>query len=350
VDASAAAERLKALARAAGFDLAGVAALGPAATGAAYRRWLARGDQAGMAWMERNVELRADPRGLLPGARSALVVALRYAPLEGFDEPPPGDLWPRVARYARGRDYHDLIRGGLERVAAEAARLFPGIASRVCVDTAPLLERELAARAGLGAVGKNTNLLHPEIGSWFLLGELLLTLDLPPDPPLADLCGDCSRCLDACPTGALPEPWRLDARRCLSYWTIEHRGPVAESVRGALAEWAFGCDVCQEVCPWNRRPAPIDHPELGLPPERRKLDLAGLLGLAEEDFRSLFRGSPMKRARAEGLRRNAALALAGTADERARGALESAAEGDPSPVVREAAAWALAAPGRGTGR
>ena len=343
MDASAAAERLRAMARAAGFDLAGVARLAPAATGEAYLRWLARGDQAGMAWMGRNVELRLDPRGLLAGARSALVVGLRYAPLAGAAEPPAGDLWPRVARYARGADYHDLMRARLERIAEEARRAWPEVGTRVCVDTAPLLERDLAARAGLGAVGKNTLLLNPEAGSWFLLGELLLTLDLPPDAPLADLCGSCTRCLEACPTGALPEPFRLDARRCLSYWTIEHRGEVAAEVRGALGDWVFGCDVCQDACPWNRRPAPADHPELDLPERRRPLDLAGLLGLAEEDFRVLFRGSPMKRARAEGLRRNAALALAGRSDPRARKALGAAAEGDPSPVVREAAAWALAA-------
>lgn len=349
MDASAAAERLKAMARARGFDLAGVARLAPAATGEAYRRWLAQGDQAGMAWMERNVELRLDPRGLLEGARSALVVGLRYAPLAGA-APPPGDLWPRVARYARGEDYHDLMRERLDGIAEFARREWPGVGTRVCVDTAPLLERDLAARAGLGAVGKNTLLLSPEAGSWLLLGELLLTLDLPSDVPLADLCGECTRCLDACPTGALPEPYRLDARRCLSYWTIEHRGAVAEPVRGFLGDWVFGCDACQEACPWNRRPLPADHPELDLPERRRTLDLAGLLELDEEGYRTLFRGSPMRRARAEGLRRNAALALAGRSGRRAREALGTAAERDPSPVVREAAAWALAAPGEGGGR
>lgn len=349
MDAHAAAQRLRTMARTAGFDLAGVARLAPAATGEAYLRWLARGDHAGMGWMERNVELRLDPRGLLEGARSALVVALRYAPLAGADEPVPGDLWPRVARYARGDDYHDLMRARLEQVAAAARHEWPGVGTRVCVDTAPLLERDLAARAGLGAVGKNTLLLHPEAGSWLLLGELLLTLDLAPDAPLSDLCGDCARCLEACPTGALPEPYRLDAGRCLSYWTIEHRGEIPAGARRGLADWVFGCDICQEVCPWNRRRPPADHPELNLAEGRRALDLAGLLALPEPAFRELFRGSPMKRARAEGLRRNAALALAGRADRRAREALEAAAGGDPSPVVREAAAWALSPAAKGGG-
>jgi epoxyqueuosine reductase len=313
VDRSTLAERLKESARRQEFELAGVAALAPAATAVAYLDWLARGDQAGMTWMERNQDLRADPRRLLPGAMSALVVGLRYGPSE--DGSTEGDLWPRVARYARGRDYHDLVRERLERVAVEAVALAPGCRTRVCVDTAPLLERELAARAGVGAVGKNTMLLHPEAGSWFLLGELLLTVELTPDTPLADLCGDCTRCLDACPTGALPAPYRLDANRCLSYWTIEHRGEVAPEVQPYLREWVFGCDVCQEACPWNGRARPVAAPEFAVPEARRELDLAGLLALDPEAYRERLRGSPLKRAKLEGLRRNAALALAGLAAE-----------------------------------
>ena len=339
-DRGAAAAFVKARAREAGLDLAGIASLTPAATGAAYRRWLERGDQAGMSWMARNVEVRVDPRRLLPGARSALVVGLRYAPLEGEDEGAATDLWPRVARYARGADYHDVIRSRLLRVAAAIEERWPGEPTRICVDTAPLLERELAARAGLGAVGKNTLLLSPEAGSYVLLGELLTGLDLAPDPPLADLCGQCTRCLDACPTGALPEPYRLDSRRCISYWTIEHRGEVDPSIRPYLEDWAFGCDICQEACPWNRGLPAAGHPELAPPPGRRELDLVGLLGLAEVEYRERFRGSPMKRARAAGLRRNAALALAGREDAPARAALERAEAGDPAPEVREAAAWA----------
>lgn len=312
MDRSTLAERLKEAARHQGFELVGVASLAPAATANAYRDWLARGDHAGMAWMERHAELRADPRRLLPGAMSALVVGLRYGPREGEDSE-AGDLWPRVARYARGRDYHDLLRERLERVAAEATALAPGCGTRVCVDTAPLLERELAARAGLGAVGKNSMLLHPEAGSWFLLGELLLTVELAPDTPFADLCGDCTRCLDACPTGALPAPYRLDANRCLSYWTIEHRGEIAEEVRPQLRDWVFGCDVCQEVCPWNARARPVAAPEFAVPEGRRSLDLAGLLALDPEAYRERLRGSPLKRAKLEGLRRNAALTLAALA-------------------------------------
>jgi epoxyqueuosine reductase len=347
MDRAAAAERIKALALEAGFDLAGIAPLGPATTGAAYRRWLARGDQAGMGWMARNVGLRLDPRGLLEGASSALVVALRYAPLvEPDGGGPTGDFWPRVARYARGRDYHDLVRARLRRVATEVERSWPGTATRVCVDTAPLLERELAVRAGLGAIGKNTLLLHPEEGSWLLLGELLLTLDLPGDPPLADLCGECALCLEACPTGALPEPRRLDSRRCLAYWTIEDRGEPPGDLRAAVRERIFGCDACQEVCPWNRRPEAVERPEFAPRPEMADLDLAGILGLTEEAYRERLRGSPLRRARLDGLKRNAALAFAGAASADQRAVLEAVASGDPSPLARSVAAWALEAPRR----
>jgi epoxyqueuosine reductase len=303
------AARLKSWALEAGFDMAGVASLEPSAHGEAFRRWLERGDHAGMEYMARRVELRLAPSEVLAGARSALCVALRYWPLAGEPEP-EGDLWPRVARYARGRDYHDVMG---ERLAALGRRIeseFPGTASRWYVDTGPVLERELAARAGLGAVGKNTMLLHPEAGSWFLLGEIFLTLDLAPDVPFADLCGSCTRCLEACPTGALREPYRLDSERCLSYWTIEHRGDFPPAAAEMVVEggWVFGCDACQEVCPWNGAPEPADHPEFQTPSERRGLTLADLATLSTERYQALFRGSPMKRAKLAGLQRNAALA------------------------------------------
>ena len=298
---------LKTWALEAGFDRAGVAGLEPSAHGEALLRWLARGDQAGMGWLERRIEARLEPAKVFPGTRSALCVALQYYPL-GDDEP-ENDLWSRVARYARGQDYHDVMQDRLKVLEARILEAFPGTISRRYVDTGPVLERELAARAGLGAVGKNTMLLHPEAGSWFLLGELFLSLDLAPDIPLADLCGSCTRCLEACPTGALAEPYRLDSNRCISYWTIEHRGPFPDEVQEMVGDWVFGCDICQEVCPWNTAPEGADHPELQLPEARRELDLAGLLRLSSEEYVERFRGSPMKRAKLEGLQRNVAAAM-----------------------------------------
>jgi epoxyqueuosine reductase len=349
---SAAAERIRAWALEAGFDRAGVAHLAPTATGPAFQSWLARGDHAGMGYLERRLEARLAPSTLLEGARSVVCVALRYAPLAG-DHEPAGDLWPRVARYARGRDYHELMSERLDALASRIGEAFPGAASRRYVDTGPVLERELAARAGLGVVGKNTCLLDRELGSWFLLGELLLTLDLTPDEPLADLCGGCTLCLDACPTGALPEPYRLDSNRCISYWTIEHRGPLPAAARELAGDWVFGCDVCQEVCPWNRRRhavGPADHPELMLPPARRELDLAGLLGISRDDYVERFRGSPMKRARREGLQRNAAVAMGNRGDAAYVAPLAEALLHGDDPVVRGHAAWALGRIGGTTAR
>ncbi len=348
MDAARRATLLKTWALAAGFDRAGVARLEPSAQGGALRAWLARGDHAGMAWLERGVARRLDPGAVLPAARSALCVALDYHPLAG-EEAPEGDLWPRVARYARGRDYHEVMEERLAALEARIAGAFPGTASRRYVDTGPVLERELAARAGLGAQGKNTNLLHRGAGSWFLLGEILLTLELAPDPPLADLCARCTRCLDLCPTGALPEPYRLDANRCISYWTIEHRGDLPAEAREMVGDWVFGCDVCQEVCPWNVRREvrgaaegiePADHPELRIPVERRDLDLAGLLGLGREEYVERFRGSPMKRAKLEGLQRNAAVAMGNRREARYVAPLAEALRGGDPSLARHAA-WAL---------
>lgn len=337
------ADLLKSWALEAGFDRAGVAELGPLEHGPALLSWLARGDQAGMGWMERRVEERLDPSKIFPGARSVLCVALQYHPLhplEGEGEVAVGDLWPRVARYARGLDYHDVMGARLKALAARVRAAFPGCETRPYIDTGPVLERELAARSGLGAVGKNTLLLHRGAGSWFLLGELFLSLELAPDAPLTDLCGRCTRCLTACPTGALAEPYRLDSNRCISYWTIEHRGTLPEAAREMVGDWVFGCDVCQEACPYNRRPEGADHPEMRLPPGRAELDLARLLLLPRDEYVERFRGSPMKRSKLEGLQRNAAVAMGNRGEERYAGPLAQAlAEGEP--LVRAHAAWAL---------
>ena len=332
---------LKAWALEAGFDRAGVAALDRAAHGDAFVRWLEAGRQAGMDYLERRVEHRLEPERLVPGAKSVLCVALRY--LVPQDETLDGDLWPRVARYARGDDYHELMGRRLEALCARIERDFPGTITRPYVDTGPVLEREWAARAGLGAIGKNTNLLHPEDGSYFLLGEIFLGLDLEPDVPLADLCGSCRACLDACPTGALPAPYLLDSRLCISYWTIEHRGTVPPEVRPLVGDWVFGCDVCQEACPWNAAPMAASDPALALPEARRRLGLVDLLELRREDYEARFRGSPMKRAKRSGLRRNAAVAMG----NRRRGGAGyvpalTRALGDPEDAeVRRHAAWAL---------
>ena len=339
----------------AGFDRAGIAALEPqAGTGSAFLRRLERGLFASMAWLGRRPGRRVVPASLLDGARSALCVALHYHPLDGEPEP-AGDLWPRVARYARGDDYHDVMERRLRRLSSRIREAFPGAGTRPYVDTGPVLERALAARAGLGAVAKNTQLLDRS-GSWFLLGELFLTLELEPSEPLAeDLCGDCLRCLEACPTGALPEPYVLDAERCISYWTIEHRGELPERARAMVGDWVFGCDICQEVCPWNQhRAAPVERQRagiFGLPPDRAELDLTALLSISEDDYRRRFRHSPMKRAGRSGLRRNAAVAMGNRADQAYAAPLERAREsGDP--VVGSHADWSLGrlAGGRGRGR
>ncbi len=333
------AARIRRWALEAGFDRVGVATLEPSAHGAALVDWLERGDQADMEYLRRRLEVRLEPARILDGARSAVCVALQYHPLTGAVEP-EGDLWPRVARYARGRDYHDVMLERLRLLAARVEGGYPGTAWRPYVDTGPVLERELAARAGLGAMGKNTNLLHPEAGSWFLLGELFLTLELTPDTAAADLCGTCTRCLEACPTGALPAPYRLDSRRCISYWTIEHRGDLPPEARDLIGDWVFGCDVCQEVCPVNQGAAPAAHDELRLPEKRAELDLAALLAISRDDYVERFRGSPMKRAKQQGLQRNAAVAMGNRGDTAYIEPLTEALT-RAEPPLRRHAAWAL---------
>lgn len=296
------ARRIKSWALEAGFHRAGVTTAEPSDYAEAYAAWIARGDHAGMDYLERNLDRRADLRNTLPSVKSVLCVALdygdRHADLDGA-----GDLWPRVARYAHGDDYHLVMEKRLYGLAERIEAAWPGTESKVYVDTGPLLERELAARAGLGAIGKNTMLLHPEAGSWFLLGEILLSLELEPDQPMADLCGTCTECLQACPTGALPEPYRLDANRCISYWTIEHRGEFPDEAPD-MSGWVFGCDICQEACPVNVSPDVEVDPALTLPEHRRHLNLVDLLSMDREEYVERFRRSPMKRAKLEGLKRN----------------------------------------------
>jgi epoxyqueuosine reductase len=302
------AEWSKAQAYALGFDLAGIATLGPAETREHFDRWLAAGYAGDMHYIGRNTEKRRDSRLPFPGASCAIVVALDYGGRE-----PSGP----VARYARGEDYHDVMTSMLRelhrRIEERVGRSVPG---KPYVDTGPILERDLAQRAGLGWIGKNTNLLNPRIGSYFFLGSLVLDLELQADEPFTeDHCGSCTRCLDACPTQAFVEPRVLDATRCISYLTIELRGAIPGELHEAIGERLYGCDVCQEVCPWNVKfarelpQASPFAPRAALVGRDAQQLASEVLQLDEESFRGAYRRSPMKRARLSGLRRNAAVVL-----------------------------------------
>jgi len=331
-------QQLKARAYGLGFDLAGIATLVPADTTEQFDRWLARGYSGEMAYLARHAELRRDARRPEPGMRSAIVVGLNYGGTQ-----PPGT----VARYARGDDYHRVMWRRLDELGRWLSEETGG-RTRAFVDTGPVLERDLARRAGLGWFGKNTNLINPRIGSFFFIGALFTDLVLQPDAPFeADRCGSCTRCLDACPTHAFVAPHELDATRCISYLTIELRGAVPESLREPMGELLYGCDICQDVCPWNvkfsRDPA---LPELAPDPERISPDPATLLTLDQPAWKARYGATAMARARRRGLARNAAIALGNRGDPNTIPALARALRHDPEPLVRAHAAWAL---GRFTG-
>ncbi len=378
------AKRIVAEAHRLGFDLVGIVPAEPPTTFGRYQAWLEQDYHGGMAYLARPdaVAKRADLAAVLPGVRSALVVGANHhsypLPSALRDEPARGI----IASYAWGDDYHDVLLPRLRQLAAfvetETGR---SVAHRAYVDTGPVLERDLAARAGLGFVGKNTNLIHPRLGSWLILAELLLATEIRPitsvrqslptaaergsirdlarhagiqdlgtqelprraecQPPKRGTCGGCTRCLDACPTGALVAPYLLDARRCISYLTIELRGPIPIEFRPQIGNRIFGCDICQEVCPWNRRFA---HPttELAFQPRPDAIAplLLDLMDLDDEGFRRRFRGCPLVRAKRRGLLRNVAVALGNWGDPAAVPALARALH-DPEPLVRGHAAWAL---------
>ncbi len=316
-----------------GFDRVAIGPAAPPEHAAAFERWLDAGYAGTMEYLGRWRDARLDPQLLLPGARSVIAVALSYRPAV------EADGWEPVACYARGRDYHDVMRPRLQELGEQLRELAgPETRSRVAVDTSAVLERDLAARAGLGWIGKNTNLLDQGLGSFFFIGIILTTAELLHDAPAVDRCGTCTACLDACPTAALIGPYVLDARRCISYLTIEHRGPIESDLRAEMGEWLFGCDVCQTVCPWNhkaptsREPAFEPAGDLGSPVE--------LLALDEGEFRVRFKGSAIRRARRGGLLRNAAILLGNRRDPAAVAALSRSLD-DPDPVVADAAAWAL---------
>jgi epoxyqueuosine reductase len=321
-----------------GFELAGIAPATPADGFDALRAWLERGYAGEMEYMNRHAEARRHPSSILPEVRSVVMVGLNYKPKDPEQTSGAG---AKVARYALGEDYHDVLRKRLNQLFGRICDDAPGCRGRAVVDTAPLLERDFARRAVLGWFGKNTMLLNKRLGSYFFIGALLLDLELEPDPPHeSSHCGTCTACLDACPTQAFTAPGQLDARRCISYLTIELRGPVPEDLRSQMGDWLFGCDICQEVCPWNHKAPPGKEPAFALCPDLEAVDPVDLLSLSEEQFRRRFRGTALMRAKRRGLLRNAALVLGNRGDPANLPALEKACI-DPEPVVREAAEWAI---------
>jgi len=333
-------DELRQRARDEGFDGVGVARASRLDRDAeALRAWLGEDRHAAMAWLARDPDKRTDPRRLLSGCRSVVVLTMDYFPGKEAAEVPPGRA--RVALYARGRDYHKIIGRKLKRLSDWLAET-TGCPTRAFVDTGPVLERAWAEQAGLGWIGKNSCLLTRQSGSWLLLAEILTVAELVPDSgPHADFCGSCTACIEACPTTAIVAPAVLDSSRCISYWTIEHRGPIPDSMRPEIADWIFGCDLCQDVCPWNTRS------HVTVPPGRFELrdDLRGLdpvevLAMDEATFRANYSGTSLMRAKWQGMRRNACVVIGNRGDEAALPTLRRAMD-DPDPVVRSHAEWAV---------
>jgi epoxyqueuosine reductase len=369
--------RIKEQAHDLGFELVGIAPATPADGFDRMREWLDQGHAGEMDYMYRQAEARRHPSSILPEVRSVVMVGMNYKPVASgqwlvASSRVASGQWPvagseiadqqcdrrndnssslatshrplatsKVARYARGEDYHHVLWEKLNRLKEWIQGEVPGCQGRGVVDTAPLLERDFARRAGLGWFGKNTMLLNKHLGSYIFLGALLLDLELAEDRPHeASHCGTCTACLDACPTKAFVEPGILDSRRCISYLTIELRGPIPEDLREPMGDWLFGCDVCQEVCPWNRKSPPGLEPALHAREYLTQIDLQELLTLSEDQFRQRFRGTALMRARRQGLLRNAAIVLGNQGDPSALPALRQSLA-DPDPVVREAAQWAI---------
>lgn len=336
--------QIKEAARRLGFEVVGIAAVAPLCDDeAAFFNWCDAGFAADMQYMMRRRELHANPQQLVPAALSIITLAVNYyvAAPEFAHE----NRYGRVARYAWGLDYHDVVKARLHKLIAEIERLEgSSIAARAFVDAVPLLERAIAARVGLGFIGKNTNLLQPRRGSWFFLAEILLNLELPVEEQRVTVsCGSCHRCLDACPTDAFAAAYQLDSRRCISYLTIENKGEIPRDLRASMGEWLFGCDVCQEVCPFNRFAADTHwqefRPEYGA---GQKLDVVDILSIkTDEEFRARFKGTPLTRPKRRGLLRNAAVAAANIECTAAVPVLLERIAHDPEPLIRSHALWAL---------
>ena len=335
---------MRAKARALGFDVCRITSVAPAPQARErLSAWIAAGAHGDMDWMARTLDRRVDPRELMAGARSLILLGFNYGPannpLAGLERPETGV----ISVYARNRDYHDVLKGKLKELAgflaANAKPDPPDV--RVFVDTAPLMEKPLAARAGVGWQGKHTNLVSRDYGSWLFLGAILTDLDLPPDEPETDHCGTCSKCLDICPTGAFPAPYKLDARRCVSYLTIEHRGPIPRALRPHIGNRIYGCDDCLAVCPWNKFASLGRETKLFARADLESPALETLAELDDAGFRGMFAGSPIKRIGRERFLRNVMIAI-GNSKRPAMAKTAMARIDDALPLVRGAAIWALA--------
>ncbi|MDE8345771.1 MAG: tRNA epoxyqueuosine(34) reductase QueG [Acidocella sp.] len=325
-------------AHALGFDSVGITRASlPPARASGLHEYLKAGHHGSMGWMETRAAERADPQTLWPEAISVISLGLSYAPfgdaLAATRIPEAGN----ISVYARNRDYHDVIKGKLKHLAQFVARRGAGV--KVFVDTAPVMEKPLAQQAGLGWTGKHTNLVSRRHGSWLLLGEIFTTLSLPPDAPHADRCGNCHACITACPTDAIPAPYRLDARRCISYLTIEHKGPIPEALRPGIGNRIYGCDDCLAVCPWNKFAQAGHEAKLTQREDLTAPRLASLAMLDDAGFRTMFAGSPIKRIGRARFARNVAIAIGNSQSAALRPAARALAN-DEDAVVAEAGAWA----------
>ena len=333
--------KLVEFAHAIGFDSCRVAECGPPPHGDAFGEWLTDGAAGEMHYMARGEEKRRDPQKVLPGARSIIVLALNYwqGPIETGNRRPETGKHGRIARYAWGEDYHEVIAAKLDKIDNFLRAL--GGTQKCYVDTGPVLERDYAAAAGIGWHGKSTMLIDEKLGTWFFLAEVLTTLELPPDSAARDRCGTCERCMTACPTGAITGPHRLDARRCISYLTIELKGSIPLEFRSAIGDRIFGCDDCLDACPWNRFAQVSRESAFSMRESTIGLALRDYLQLSDAEFHSLFRGSPIKRIKRRGFLRNVCVALGNVGDLDDLPALQRAAL-DAEPLIAEHATWAIA--------
>lgn len=318
-----------------GFDRVGFAPAGPCRDTVRLEHWLEQGHHGEMGWMERSSEVRSDPRRLLAGARTVIALLTFYDVAGGED-------WRgRISRYAWGRDYHNVLGRRLKKMVRAIEELAPGSRTVAAVDSRPILEKEWAERAGLGWIGKHSNLITTDRGSWFFLSELVTDLELPAQETRpVSRCGTCDDCIRACPTGAIVAPHVVDARRCISYLTIELDGPIPRELRPSVGEWMFGCDVCQDVCPWNRFSVPIDEADFEVDRGRFDGDPSEFLSLSDDEFLARFEGSPVRRAGRNGFLRNVCVALGNRRDPSLVPPLARAIR-DASALVRSHAAWAL---------